>query len=105
VTPFAPKRGYLENTVAFIEKKPQHVQVQNGVLTFKDGRVRLDPFSPDYYSLHASPLAYDPDAKCPKFEALLAHLDPDDIDVIQRAAGMFLLGRNLAQKIFLFEGV
>jgi P4 family phage/plasmid primase-like protien len=99
------QRGYLENTVAFIEKKPQHVQVQNGVLTFKDGRVRLDPFSPDYYSLHASPLAYDPDAQCPKFEALLAHLDPDDIDVIQRAAGMFLLGRNLAQKIFLFEGV
>src|SRR5258708_40105396 len=40
------QRGYLENTVAFIEKKPQHVQVQNGVLTFKDGKGKARPAQP-----------------------------------------------------------
>ena len=98
------QRGYLEDIKAFIEKKPRHVQVQNGVLDFTDGKITLKPFSPEYYSLYASPLAYDPQADCPKFKTLLAHLHPDDINVIQRASGQFLLGRNLAQKIFLFEG-
>jgi P4 family phage/plasmid primase-like protien len=97
------QRGYTENKEAFIKKKPDHIQVQNGVLDLTGGEITLKPFSPSYYSLYASPLAYDPEAKCPEFEQLLAHLDPDDRELIQRAAGMFLIGRNLFQKIFIFE--
>lgn len=97
------QRGYIEDKEAFIKKKPDHIQVQNGVLDLTGGVVTLKPFAPHYYSLYASPLAYDPEAKCPEFLKVLAHLDPDDIELIQRAAGMFLIGRNLFQKIFIFE--
>jgi P4 family phage/plasmid primase-like protien len=97
------QRGFMEDKEAFIQKKPQHVQVQNGVLNFTGGEITLQPHSLHYYSLYASPLSYDPLAKCPEFLTNMAHV-PDDINLIQRAGGMFLLGRNVAQKIFLFEG-
>jgi hypothetical protein len=93
----------IENKAAFIKKKPQHVQVANGVIAFTGGKVTLEKFDPQYYSLHASPLSYNPEATCPKFEALMQHLQLADIDAIKRAAGMFLIGRNIAQKIFVFE--
>ena len=101
----ASQQGYLENRTAFIKKKPTHVQVKNGVLDFTDGVVTLKPFSPDYFSLFACPLEYDPKAKCHKFKQLMRHLRRDDRRALQLAAGQFLLGRNLTQKIFLFEGV
>lgn len=101
----ASQQGCMENKTAFIEKKAQHVQVQNGVLDFTDGVVTLKDFSPDYYSLFACPLAYDPKAKCYKFMKEMRHLRRDDRQALQLAAGQFLLGRNLTQKIFLFEGV
>ena len=62
------QRGCREDREAFLERKPKHVQVANGVIEFVDGKPILMPFSPKYKSLHASPIAYDPDTKCPEFE-------------------------------------
>jgi putative DNA primase/helicase len=97
------QHGELEKREAFIKKKPKHIQVANGVLDFAESVVTLKAFSPNYYSLCSTPLAYNSNAECPNFMALMAHV-PEEIDLIQRAGGMFLLGRNIAQKIFLFEG-
>ena len=70
-----------------------------------ENEIALNPFSPHYRSLYASPIAYDATAECPKFLKLIAHLKEEDRCVIQRAAGQMLIGRNFTQKIFIFEGV
>ena len=57
-----------------MEQKTRHAQVANGVIEFVDGKPVLMPFDPKYKSLFASPIAYNPDAKCPEFEQLIAHL-------------------------------
>ena len=99
------QRGCREDRQAFMEQKTRHAQVANGVIEFVDGKPVLMPFNPKYKSLFASPIAYNPDAKCPEFEQLIAHLRKDDQSAIQRAAGQFLIGRNLTHRIIVFEGV
>jgi putative DNA primase/helicase len=100
----ASRRGLLEDKEAFIEARPRHAQVANGVVDFTNGEIALKGFHPDYKSLHASPLLYHAEAECPEFIKLMAHLEECDRSAIQRAAGQMLVGRNLTQKIFIFEG-
>jgi P4 family phage/plasmid primase-like protien len=100
----ASQCGLLEDKEAFIEAKPRHAQVANGVVEFTNDTISLKPFSPEYKSLHASPLSYEAKADCPEFIKLMAHLEECDRFAIQRAAGQMLIGRNLTQKIFIFEG-
>ena len=70
-----------------------------------DGSWELMPFSPAYYARNPIPIAWDPDATCPKFNALLAFgLDPDDISLFWRWFGSVLLTGNAAQRILLFIG-
>jgi P4 family phage/plasmid primase-like protien len=99
------QKGALEDKKAFTEFDRRVAQVSNGVVTFDKDEIALNPFSPHYRSLYASPVAYDATAECPKFLELIAHLKEEDRCVIQRAAGQMLIGRNLTQKIFIFEGV
>jgi P4 family phage/plasmid primase-like protien len=97
-------KGTLENAQAFSQRS-KSIQLANGVLEVTKDGATLQPFNPNYYALHASPIAYDPAAECPEFLQLLAHLDQDDRNAIQRMAGQFLIGRNLTQKVFVLEGV
>jgi phage/plasmid-associated DNA primase len=94
----------IENGTAFLNRRRKHIQVANGVIVFENGQAVLKPFSSHYHSLYASPLAYNSEARCPKFEAEMGHLPPDDRKLIQRMGGLFLLGWNDAEEIFLFEG-
>ena len=77
-----------------------------------DGSAEHLEFSPEFRSRNSCGIAYDPEAKCPKFEALLEQgLTPGDgvfneaaASAIQRYAGMALTGRNPCQKILLLLG-
>jgi putative DNA primase/helicase len=80
------------------------IHCKNGMLEVATGELR--PFAPDYLSRNASPIAWDPDATCPRFsrELLGSALGLDDICLLQRYAGLALLGRNLSQKMLLLTG-
>lgn len=82
------------------------LHVANAVLIWRGDEWQVEPFSPDFHSRNASPIAYVPDATCPRFmEELLARcLQPDDIRILQMVAGMFLLGYNLLQIIVIIDG-
>jgi len=66
----------------------------------------LRGFKPDYYSRNQCPVAYSDGADCPRFksELLAIAMDADDISLVQRWAGLCLLGFNLLQKILLITG-
>jgi hypothetical protein len=57
------QRSCREDRQAFMERKTRHAHA-NGVIEFVDGKPVLMPFNPKYKSLFASPIAYNPDAKC-----------------------------------------
>ena len=70
-----------------------------------DGTWDLMPFSPGYYARNPIPIAWDPDATCPKFDALLEFALPaDDVSLFWRWFGSVLLTGNAAQRILLLIG-
>lgn len=72
----------------------------------EDGSFTTESFSPKFKSRHRSPITYEPAATCPLFEkALLAQLEEDDRELLQKYAGQCLLGHNLTQKIVILDGV
>lgn len=76
-----------------------------------NGMLRLDnktllPFSPAYKRRNKLAVRFDAAAKCPLFLDTLmrAALNDDDLDLLQRACGLFLIGENLAQRILILTG-
>lgn len=82
----------------------EFLPVRNGVLRLADRT--LLPFSPDYRFRNRLAVDYVPGARCPMFEDTLLRpsLEPEDIGLLQRAFGLFLVGRNIAQRIFILSG-
>lgn len=99
-------KGQVERREPFI-KEPGRIHVKNGMLNIRSNPMAKTGFSPGHYSRNQIPYAYDPEADCPRFkrELLQSALDePLDIDLLQRWAGMCLLGINLGQKILMLTG-
>ena len=77
-----------------------------------DGTCTLMPFSPAYYARNPVAIPWEPDATCPKFDALLEFaLPPEaegqasaDVDFFWRWFGSVLLTGNAAQRILLMVG-
>ena len=69
-----------------------------------DDTVKEAAFSPDYYSRNPCPIAWNPEARAPQIEAILAVQDPADADLILRYAANALLGGNPSQQILLLSG-
>jgi putative DNA primase/helicase len=82
------------------------IHCANGMLHISaDGSWDLMPFSPGYYARNPIPIAWDQDATCPKFNALLAFaMDADDVSLFWRWFGSVLLTGNAAQRILLCIG-
>ena len=82
------------------------IHCKNGMLQIKsDSSWELLPFSPEYYARNPIPIAWDPEASCPKFMALLDFaLPPDDVTLFIRWFGSVLLTGNAAQRILLLVG-
>jgi putative DNA primase/helicase len=79
--------------------------VANGVIDLKTGKLR--PGKPtDQITLHSN-IAFDPDAKCPRWEKFLIEIfggDPELISYIQRAIGYSLTGETSEQCFFCCYG-
>jgi P4 family phage/plasmid primase-like protien len=82
------------------------IHVANGVLDLNGGGINLLAFSPQLISRNLIPIAYNAKAKCPRFKnQLLGLLDPDDQLLLQKFLGLFLLGRNVIQKMLILHGL
>jgi len=102
----AQLRGIIEQRGAFKEKR-RIVHLNNGVIVFGEDGARLHPFSPTFRSRNRSPIAYDPEARCPRFlnELLGPAVHADDVLLLQKMAGQCLLGVNLVQRFVLLDGL
>lgn len=98
-------RGTVERRGAFSEKR-NFIHLANGVMVFDGAEADLREFAPDFYSRNQSPIAFDEQAKCERFlnELVLPAVHPDDVELLQKFAGMFLLGYNRAQRILILDG-
>ena len=68
--------------------------------------IELLPFSPELISRNIIAIAYDQNAKCPRFRnELLGLLDDDDKLLLQKFLGLYLLGRNVIQKMLILHGI
>jgi P4 family phage/plasmid primase-like protien len=98
-------KGMIEKPEAFQHRAPI-IHVGNGVLHLDEDPPTFHACSPDYYSRNRSEICYDPTAKCPRFlnELLKPALPDDDISLLQRYAGMCLLGGNPAHRFLVMRG-
>lgn len=102
----AQLKGIAEQRDAF-KKTGRFIHLANGFLDLSgDGPVLL-PFSPDFRSRNQSPIAYDPEATCPRFmdELILPAVHPEDVSIIQKYLGLSLLGRNIIQRLLILDGL
>jgi P4 family phage/plasmid primase-like protien len=94
------------------ERRP-YIAVSNGVIDLE--RLLADaeesecvlPLSPNWFSTVRLPYAFDPAAKCPKWEAFLERnlqLDPERIKIVQEWAGYCLTTDSGQQKFLALEG-
>ena len=88
----------------FTFDQAEFLPVANGMLRLKDRA--LLPFSPSYRCRHKLAVEYRAGEYCPRFmETLLKPaLDMGDVSIVQRWAGLALVGVNLSQKMLLLTG-
>ena len=98
-------RGIAERRKAFAEPR-KAIHLANGVVVFNGSEAELRPFAPEFRSRNRSPIAFDPDAKCERFlnELLEPAVHPEDAELLQKFAGMLLLGNNRAQRLLILDG-
>jgi P4 family phage/plasmid primase-like protien len=82
------------------------IHVGNGMLCFTEEGIQLLPFDPKYKSRNQIPISYEKQATCEKFlkKLLEPMMSAEDIDLLQRYAGLILIKGNRAQKILLLTG-
>jgi putative DNA primase/helicase len=100
-------KGLTEHKHPFEYEKKGFIHLKNGFLKIHDDNtVDLVPFSPRFRSRNQSPIAFQEDAKCERFlnELLCPAVDAEDAVLIQKYAGLCLLGDNLIQRILILGG-
>ena len=87
-------------------KKGKVIHLANGMLHLDTDPPQFRGFSPLYYSLNRCPVAFDPDAVCPRFLAdlVFASMDLDNALLLQLMGGLYLTGRNSLQKLLILTG-
>ncbi len=98
-------RGIVEKRGVFTTRRT-FIHLANGVIVFNGAEAELRPFSPEFYSRNRSPIAFDENAPCERFldELVRPAVHADDVELLQKFAGMFLLGDNRAQRILILDG-
>lgn len=101
----------LETPDSWIES-PNTLVVSNGILDLDDllndpTRVTLKSHTPLLISTIVLPFAYDPNAKCPRWQAFLIEILPDAASrlLLREIFGSCLTNDISWQKFFLFEGI
>ena len=98
-------RGIVERRGVFAEKR-RFIHLANGVMVFNEGNIELQSFSPGFRSRNRSPIAFDENATCERFlnELVRPAVHPEDVELLQKFAGMYLLGYNPAQRFLILDG-
>lgn len=83
------------------------IHLENGVIHLDCDPPQIHGFSPHYFSLNQCPIAFDPDAGCPRFlnELIYPSMSEDDASLLQLAGGLYLTGRNPWQKFLILTGL
>ena len=98
-------RGTVEQRGAFAERR-KVIHLANGVMVFTGCEAELRPFSPEYRSRNRSPISFDENARCERFlnELVVPAVHPEDVELLQKFAGLLLLGDNRAQRLLILDG-
>jgi len=88
---------------ALLNQAPLIINLKNGLL---DVRIReLKSHTPEFLSTIRIPVAYDPNADCPRIKQFFAEvLEPQDIPIIHELVGYALIPDYSIQRAFLFIG-
>lgn len=95
------------------KERRNYVSMRNGILdidaVLANAEVEqcLLPNSPDWFSTVSIPYAFDMEATCPRFEAVMEHnlsMDPERLKVCQEWAGYVLTPDTGEQKFMILEG-
>lgn len=100
-------KGIAEKKYAFEYKHKDFIHLKNGVLKIQDDKtINLVNFSPKFCSRNQSPIAFDPEAKCERFlnELLCPAVSEEDAVLVQKYAGLCILGENLIQRFMILGG-
>lgn len=84
---------------------PYWFNCANGTIDLRTGE--LLEHRPERWQSKLSPVAYDPEAKCPKWEAFLSTIfgaDQDLIGFVQRSVGLSLIGTVLEHVLYVMWG-
>ena len=98
-------RGIVEKDKPFAEPR-KVIHLANGVIVFNGAEAELRPFSPEFRSRNRSPIIFDAAARCDRFlnELVLPAVHVENVDLLQKCAGMYLLGYNRAQRLLILDG-
>jgi len=102
----AQLKGISEKKNAF-RRGNKFIHLANGVIVFKDsGEADFCDFSPDFYSRNQCPIPFNPSATCERFfnDLLYPAGTADDAVLLQKYAGLCLLGNNLIQRLLILDG-
>ena len=92
-----------QSSKEMLKTQTRLIHFTNGVLDISDWQLR--PFSKEDYLCSGIPFVYDCDAQCPKFLAFLnSVLSAEDVRLLQKLVGAYLVGLNEAQVIVLIYG-
>lgn len=88
-----------------LDTDPDALNLENGTLDLRTGELR--PHRREDLITRIAPVAYDPEAGAPLWEAFLGRVlpDPDVRDYVQRLAGYALTGSAIEHVLNLFLGV
>lgn len=92
------------------ECAPDCISMENGVLdiaaVLRDDPACLKAHSPLFFSSVTLPYAFDPDAKCPKWEAFLQEVQPDREarELLQEFSGLCVTHDTSQHKFLMLEG-
>jgi phage/plasmid-associated DNA primase len=97
-------RGIVERRAAFAQRE-RRIHLGNGVFRFDNGGELL-PFSPAFVSRNRSPIVFGENATCDRFlnELVIPAVHPEDLVLLQKYAGLCLLGDNLVQRMLILDG-
>jgi putative DNA primase/helicase len=92
------------STLKQVEESPPHfIPLKNGILDLKTKQ--LKPFNPEYFILNATPIIYNPQAKCPKtFKFISEIVNEADVPVLQEMSGYCLWRKYPIHKALMLVG-
>jgi putative DNA primase/helicase len=88
-----------------LEESMYHLVCANGIVDLRTGQC-CEPEETDY-SLHWTPVEYQPDAPCPLWETFITDVtegEPEMADFLKRVAGYSTVGSSIEQTLLFFTG-